>query len=425
MDFEPLEERGSVCQSLYVRWDECRAAKPQRPASEMFSETDFVPPKTHEGYLLKQGEKGLVRTWKLRYFRLSEDGSKLSYFKHRESTESEKIGHIPLDASTEITAIRAVDRERAGRPHGRVRTEFRLLTPNRVFRLKTVGGSPVDQEAWLNALRAVVHTHVVDSVASLPDDPQRWRSHSTPDVIAVVAKGDDDGSSETLVLSHPENGEGDVHPGSHRITESNAKSEPRMKTINTLMRTPAVEVTGKSERPRSSLATTSSSVDASDLSSTSFSYRSPFAGSVEDRTPSPRTDSELTARSLADTSPIHPNHRSSDTDTSSRFTEEEEFDSEIIEDSPIRSAQKGHMNGSAPSSSTLSSSSSSSSSSSMSSSESEAESVSESLFIVCVALVEIAAQLSLSAAVEEESEVVVVALEVLGCIELDLCRRWW
>jgi len=102
-----------------------------------------------EGHLFKQGEKGIVKTWKRRWFCVR--GTLMYYYRSR--LDFKHKGVIDLEIATTIRVNKDEKRKEA--------FEFQIATPNRIFYLL----APNEHEMWywvngLNALREnfTVHT---------------------------------------------------------------------------------------------------------------------------------------------------------------------------------------------------------------------------------------------------------------------------
>mgnify|MGYP001063305965 CR=1 FL=1 len=84
-----------------------------------------------EGYLLKQGEKGVIKTWKRRFFML--DGKKLRYFE-----ESKEKGFIDLELAVSIHGVPTQSKEKQAEDSGVDFQEWDLqvVTPTRTYNLR-------------------------------------------------------------------------------------------------------------------------------------------------------------------------------------------------------------------------------------------------------------------------------------------------
>jgi hypothetical protein len=96
-----------------------------------------------EGFLLKQGSKGLVRTFKKRWFRLAQ--GRLCYMK---SPRGEELGSVGVEDFLRVYASPSNRAHRGGKPDGWM---FVLQTTSRSFNLKAP--SEVDMVYWIDGLK--------------------------------------------------------------------------------------------------------------------------------------------------------------------------------------------------------------------------------------------------------------------------------
>jgi hypothetical protein len=84
-----------------------------------------------EGYLLKQGDKGVIKTWKRRFFML--DGKKLRYYE-----ESKEKGFIDLELAVSIHGVPTQSKEKQAEDSGVDFQEWDLqvVTPTRTYNLR-------------------------------------------------------------------------------------------------------------------------------------------------------------------------------------------------------------------------------------------------------------------------------------------------
>lgn len=102
----------------------------------------------HEGWLKKKGEKGLVKTFKKRWFTL--DGEKLKYYA-KQGDENSLKGFIMLNTIMDTQ-----------RPSGNI---FYICTFGRVYEMQAE--SKQDLEAWTEKLNAIAESNRADGYAGL------------------------------------------------------------------------------------------------------------------------------------------------------------------------------------------------------------------------------------------------------------------
>eukprot|EP01102_Stenamoeba_stenopodia_P011756 TRINITY_DN362_c3_g5_i1.p1 TRINITY_DN362_c3_g5~~TRINITY_DN362_c3_g5_i1.p1 ORF type:complete len:557 (-),score=160.28 TRINITY_DN362_c3_g5_i1:134-1804(-) len=118
-----------------------------------------IPGAYVEGYLQKQGEKGLVKSWKKRYFVAK--GSKMWYYKQTLSSSGydQRAGFIDLTSVTKLEQLTGA----------KEKNQFLIHTPARTWYL--MGSNEEDVQNWLCAL-----TTLIASVSQQPTSTDSIRS---------------------------------------------------------------------------------------------------------------------------------------------------------------------------------------------------------------------------------------------------------
>lgn len=133
-----------------------------------------------EGYLFKQGEKGLVKSWRRRWFLM--DDEKMFYFKDKGEPV---VGFINLNQAGTVTVN--------DRTHARDGYGFQIETNQRVWYLSAP--SVPERESWMKAIQAKL-------LAAKPDGATTLEVPSTSSAMKAGSRTTSTGSNATNSLSN-------------------------------------------------------------------------------------------------------------------------------------------------------------------------------------------------------------------------------
>jgi len=165
-----------------------------------------IPGAFIEGYLQKQGEKGLVKSWKKRYFVAK--GSKLWYYKQSSSGYDQRAGFIDLTSVTKIEQLTGP----------KEKNQFLIHTPARAWYL--MGSNEDDVCNWLSGL-----TTLIASVSQQPTSTDSVRS-------TIFNRSTSDTS--WMKTANSQKMDGDYQRVLLRLTEMEKLLQDRDKTIEGL-----------------------------------------------------------------------------------------------------------------------------------------------------------------------------------------------
>lgn len=150
-----------------------------------------------EGWLKKQGEKGMIKSWKDRYFK--QVGDKLYYYVNDLARDSQ--GYIPL---SDVSAVKPT------------RVGFDLFTPSRIWHLQA--RTKAEEEKWIHGIRNWIKysdvqqqlsdasnnatsTQEGERVTSVNQDKAHSQAHELPPPPEIMKSKSEQGPVPSITLS--------------------------------------------------------------------------------------------------------------------------------------------------------------------------------------------------------------------------------